>query len=81
MKVRYVGTTFGFGIDGLTNHKIYNCIAIEYPFLRVIDDSGEDYLYSTINPGEFEGESEGYWEIINDNKNRDLFKLMNTNKK
>ena len=32
---------------------------------RVIDDSGEDYLYSMTNPAPLDGSSKGgYWEII-----------------
>lgn len=32
---------------------------------RVIDDSGEDYLYSRDNPAPCDGSNPGgYWEII-----------------
>ena len=44
MKLRYVGESFG--VDGLTNGKIYECTAYESGMLRIIDDSDEDYLYS-----------------------------------
>ncbi len=41
MKVKYIGS---FGIEGLTNGKIYEVIAIEGNMLRIIDDSGENYF-------------------------------------
>lgn len=49
MKVRYIGQSFG--VDSLTSNKIYECIGIDLPFIRVIDDSGEDYLYSASGRG------------------------------
>ncbi len=42
MKVRYRGKT-EFLI--LTNDKIYEVLSVERGYYRVIDDSGEDYLY------------------------------------
>ena len=51
------------GVTGLTNCKIYECIAEEGPFYRVIDDSDEDYLYSQNNPAPLDGSSKGgKWE-------------------
>ena len=53
MKVRYKGPTFGGGVLGLTDGKTYECTGIEYDLLRIIDDEGEDYLYSLgIKPRE-----------------------------
>lgn len=43
MKVKYIGATSPLV---LTNGKEYNVLSIEKQWLRVIDDSGEDYLYS-----------------------------------
>ena len=61
-KLRYVGESFG--VDSLTNGKVYDAIW-EDGLYRVIDDSGEDYLYSTINPAPLDGSSPGgRWEII-----------------
>ena len=50
MRVRYVGEIFG--VDGLTSGKEYDVIAVDEDsgWLRVIDDSGEDYLYSPTHP-------------------------------
>ena len=42
MKVRYLGNTEGIS---LTKNKIYETLDNEEGFLRVIDDTGEDYLY------------------------------------
>lgn len=75
MKVRYVGKSFG--VECLTNGKIYECIGIEDGMLRIIDDSGEDYLYSSIEPSSLENpELSGTWEIIEDNENKDLSKII-----
>ena len=64
MKLRYVGESFG--VDSLTDGKIYEATE-EDGFYRVIDDSGEDYLYSMTNPAPLDGSSEGgRWEIIED---------------
>lgn len=77
MKVRYVGISFG--VECLTNGKIYECIGIEDGMLRIIDDSDEDYLYSAIKPSSLENiELCGKWKIIEDNENKDLEKLIKT---
>lgn len=75
MKVRYIGKDFG--VEGLTNGKIYECVGIEDGMLRIIDDSGEDYLYSAIRPSSLENtELFGRWEIIEDNEKEDLKKII-----
>ena len=62
MKIKYVGESFG--IDSLTNVKIYEAVE-EDGMYRVIDDSGEDYLYSKENPAPLDGSSKGgAWEIV-----------------
>ena len=62
MKIRYVGESFG--VDSLTNGKIYEAVE-DNGMYRVIDDSGEDYLYSMTNPAPLDGSSKGgRWEII-----------------
>lgn len=40
-KVRYIGKSS----SNLTNNNIYDCLGREYDTFRIIDDSGEDYLY------------------------------------
>lgn len=42
MKVRYLGKT-EFLV--LTNGKIYEVLSVERGYYRIVDDSGEDYLY------------------------------------
>lgn len=75
LKVRYIGKSFG--VECLTNGKIYECIGIEDGMLRIIDDSEEDYLYSAIQPGSLEyPELCGKWEIVEDNENEDLSKII-----
>lgn len=62
VKLRYKGESFG--VDSLTDGKIYNAVE-EDGMYRVIDDSGEDYLYSMTNPAPLYGSSKGgKWEII-----------------
>lgn len=40
--VRYIGETISLT---LTHNKIYNVICTEKEWFRIVDDSGEDYLY------------------------------------
>ena len=62
VKLRYKGESFG--VDSLTDGKIYNAVE-EDGMYRVIDDSGKDYLYSMTNPAPLDGSSKGgKWEII-----------------
>ncbi len=76
MKVKYVGKSFG--VEGLTDGKEYEVIAVEENMLRVIDDSGEDYLYSATRPSSLDDSSEcGKWVIIEDDKDNSLSKLIN----
>ena len=75
MKVRYIGESFG--VDSLTNGRVYDCVNIESGMLRIVDDSGEDYLYSATNPRPLDGTSKGgKWEIINDDDKGTLTKLF-----
>lgn len=64
MKAKYIGETFYRGL-GLTNGKTYKILNEQGSFYRVIDDTGEDYLYSKTNPAPLDGSSKGgKWEII-----------------
>ena len=56
MKLKYIGESFG--VDSLTDGKIYEATD-EGDFYRVIDDSGEDYLYSKVNPAPSDSSSYG----------------------
>lgn len=42
MKVRFFGVT-DFLV--LTNGKVYDVMSVEKGWYRIVDDSGEDYLY------------------------------------
>ena len=67
MKVKYIGESFG--VDSLTDGHVCECVSVEndFGFLRIIDDSGEDYLYSATNPRPLDHSCEGgRWEIIED---------------
>lgn len=48
MKVRYIGEDFGIS---LTKGEIYEALGFESDFIRIIDDTDEDYLY---DPDDFE---------------------------
>lgn len=49
MKLKYVGISFG--VDGLTNGTVYDAeYDADLDAYNVIDDSGEDYIYSITNP-------------------------------
>ena len=48
MKVRWKGKT-NFLV--MTHNKIYDVLSVENDWYRVVDDSGEDYLYP---PAQFE---------------------------
>ena len=62
MKLRYVGESFG--VDSLTNGKVYDATEEQYGY-RVVDDSGEGYLYSKENPAPLDMSSKGgKWEIV-----------------
>ena len=63
MKIKYIGESFG--VDSLTNGKIYEATIEDEDFYRVIDDSGEDYLYSRTHPAPIDGSGKGgKWEIV-----------------
>ena len=63
MKLKYIGESFG--VDSLTNGKIYEATEENEKMYRVIDDSGEDYLYSKTTPAPLDGSSTGgKWEIV-----------------
>ena len=75
MKVRYIGPSFG--VDGLTNGKVYTCLGVEYGALRDVDDSDEDYLYSALRPGPaYQTDIYGKWEIIEDDNKGSLYNLI-----
>lgn len=63
MKLKYIGESFG--VDGLTDGKIYEASIEDEDYYRVIDDSDEDYLYARENPAPLDESSKGgRWEIV-----------------
>lgn len=46
MKVRFIGET-EFLV--LTHNKIYTVLSVEKGWYRIVDDSGDDYLYPPEN--------------------------------
>lgn len=77
MKLKYVGESFG--VDSLTYGRVYECLGLEYPgLLRIVDDSGEDYLYSPISPRPMDGSTPGgRWEIVEDDAENTLSRVIN----
>lgn len=46
------------------------CLGVEYDLLRIVDDEGEDYLYSSIAPAPLTSPKDGgKWEITEDTDN------------
>ena len=43
MKVKYIGSKSS--PLSLINGRVYECLGIEQEWLRIIDETGEDYLY------------------------------------
>ncbi len=77
MKVKYIGEDFG--ILGLRNGKIYECLGVEYGLFRIINESGEEdgCLYDALNPRPLNGSSPGgKWEIIEDDDQGTLQKTL-----
>ncbi len=78
MRVKYVGKSFG--VDGLTDGKEYEVIAYEDDSgaLRIIDDSGEDYLYNPRKPRPIANPEHpgGSFIIVDDDKNQTLRKAI-----
>jgi hypothetical protein len=75
-RVKYIGESFYEG-GGLTNGKVYDCLSVEGPFLRIVDDEGMDYLYSITNPAPLDGSSQGgKWEVVEDDDKGTLQRVI-----
>lgn len=67
MTVRYIGPNIG--IDGLFNGNTYEVVEIDElsGALRIVDESGEDYLYDPKKPRPIACEyQDGRFEIVTD---------------
>ncbi|WP_338817586.1 hypothetical protein WFJ11_02235 [Parvimonas micra] len=73
-RVKYVGETFG--VDSLTNDKIYNVVYDENKTIKIVDDSNEDYYYDLINPRPLDGSSYGGKFYIIEDLNGILSKII-----
>ena len=56
-KVKYVGETFG--VDSLTDGKIYNVVYDKNNAIKIVDDSEEDYIYDLNSPKPLDESSQG----------------------
>ena len=78
MRVRYIGKSIG--VLSLTDGKIYEVLGVApmIGWLRVVDDSGEDYLYSPKHPRPIANPNHpgGRFEIIEDDENGTLRKAI-----
>lgn len=78
MKVRYEGPNIG--IDGLFNGNIYTVVKVDEltGLLSIIDESGEDYIYSPIRPGPAAGKYRGgKFIVVEDDENGTLSAAIN----
>lgn len=74
MKVRYVGPNQGS--DAFTNNKVYKVVGVQSPWIRIIDDSGEDYTYLINEPRLLDSDVSGKFEIVEDDENGTLKKAF-----
>ena len=78
MKVKYIGPNIG--VDGLFNNGIYDVLEVDElsGAFRIVDESGEDYLYSPIEPKPIAGEYKGgMFEIVEDDEFGSLNEALN----
>ena len=69
-KVKYVGESFG--VDSLTDGYMYIVVRDKNGTIKIVDDSGEDYIYNLNNPKLLDGSSEGGKFYIVDDPNGEL---------
>ncbi len=62
-KIKYVGESFG--VDELTNGKVYCAIDDGEDMYRVVDDSDEDYLYDKTNPKPIQNQQMTALKVVN----------------
>lgn len=77
MRVKYIGPNIG--VDGLVDGHIYEVLSVDpiTGYLSVVDESGDDYLYHPKKPQAIASDYKGgRFEIIEDNKSKDLYKAI-----
>ena len=78
MRVRYVGQNINW--DGLFDGNVYEVLEVDSlsGLLRIVDESGEDYLYHPKIPHNLSKPSiRGRFEIVEDDENGTLDKAIN----
>lgn len=77
MKVKYIGPDIG--VDGLFDGNVYQVLEVDEltGALRIVDESGEDYLYHPQKPravaGQYMG---GRFDIVEDDRLGSLAKAI-----
>lgn len=56
-KVKYVGESFG--VDSLTDGEVYDVVRDKNETLKIVDDSGKDYIYNFVNLKPMDNSSKG----------------------
>lgn len=78
MKVKYIGQDIG--VDGLFDGRVYEVCGVDAVtgYLRIVDESCEDYLYHPKKPRPIASKSHpgGRFEIIEDDENGTLHKAI-----
>ena len=78
MKVKYIGPNIG--AVGLDDGGVYEVLEVDEltGALRIVDESGEDYLYSPKEPKPLSGNQKpGRFEIVEDDEIGTLKKTIN----
>lgn len=73
-KVKYIGESFG--VDALTDGSIYDVVFDINGDIKIVDDSGEDYIYDLNNPKPLDGSSVGGEFYIIDDPNNILINYI-----
>lgn len=77
MRVQYIGPNIG--VDGLFDQGVYEVLEVDplIGYLRIIDESDDDYLYHPTRPQAIAGTYQGgRFEIVEDDKNGTLEKAI-----
>ena len=74
MKVRYIGPNQGS--DTFTNNKVYPVLGVKVPWIKIIDDSNEDYTYLINEPRLLDSKVSGNFKIVKDDENGTLKKAF-----
>ena len=70
MKVRYIGPNQG--VDAFTSNKIYEVVGVKVPWIKIIDDSGEEYVCCINGPRLLYSEVSGRFGGVEDDENGTL---------